>query len=182
MPTPSSNPPPELPPRSYSSSCPDELRVASTSWRPEDNDGIDEMNVDSDETTPPSPVSAPPESSPMGDATIESRFTTESPGPDSESGHLGTASGDTDGPSQSGKPMGTDDDATTRHELMGDATTASAASRRSAAFDVVSPVSADGGQTDDAVTSSRMQEDYYALPLGYNISNVRMRLLTTTIR
>ncbi|KAI0489948.1 vacuolar import and degradation protein-domain-containing protein [Xylaria cf. heliscus] len=84
MPTPSSNAlptPPELPPRTHSSSCPEDVHSPS-SWSP-DEDGL-EMNLDSDATTSPEAMSAP--TAEVVQRLTESRSTTESPRSDSRSG------------------------------------------------------------------------------------------------
>lgn len=64
MPTPSSNPPPELPPRSYSSSCPDDVRAPAQALHRHATPGeSDTMQIDNNDDTPtpqaPSPPSAP---------------------------------------------------------------------------------------------------------------------------
>ncbi|KAI0404554.1 vacuolar import and degradation protein-domain-containing protein [Xylaria palmicola] len=84
MPTPSSNAPPtppELPSRTHSSSCPEDIRSPS-SWNP-DEDGL-EMNLDSDATTSPEAMTAP--TAEIADHLTESRSTTLSPRPGSRSG------------------------------------------------------------------------------------------------
>ncbi|KAK7911889.1 Vacuolar import and degradation protein [Apiospora marii] len=107
MPTPSSNPPPTLPPRSHSSSCPDEWRASATtsssSWRTAaavaDGDDSDEqesnmMHVDgaaSGEDTIMSPGgSSTSHRITIDEDMIDTRSNTESPRPDSRSG-VGTA-------------------------------------------------------------------------------------------
>ncbi|KAK8078939.1 Vacuolar import and degradation protein [Apiospora phragmitis] len=103
-----SNPPPALPPRSHSSSCPDEWRASSTSsssWRTEqaaaaaaaaagaDGDDSDEqessMHADGGEDTVMSPGSSTSHQVTIDDD-IGSRSNTGSPRPDSRSG-VGTA-------------------------------------------------------------------------------------------
>ncbi|KAI1376997.1 vacuolar import and degradation protein-domain-containing protein [Hypoxylon crocopeplum] len=167
MPTPSSNPPPDLPPRSYSSSCPDpeEVVVRSTSsWRP-DQDGL-EMNVDGQEAPPsPDPVSAPLPA--MAQDATHSRSTTESPRPDSRSGIDAALSSDRpDSPSQSQpayKPTDAEDDALVR----GDADTSSR-SRPSGVYDMASV-----GADEYGVMTNRLQEDTFAPSMGPE-SNVRI--------
>lgn len=61
MPTPSNNPPPELPPRSYSSSCPDDVRALAQALRRHATPGdSDAMQVDNNDgaPTPPAPSSS----------------------------------------------------------------------------------------------------------------------------
>lgn len=102
MPTPSSTTPPtppELPSRTHSSSCPDDIRPQS-SWRP-DEDGP-EMNLDNDATTSLEAMSAP--TAEMVQLLTESRSTTESPRPDSRSGTSPTDSEPIDISSSSHKP------------------------------------------------------------------------------
>ncbi|KAI0457576.1 vacuolar import and degradation protein-domain-containing protein [Xylaria acuta] len=102
MPTPSSNPPPtppELPPRTHSSSCPEDVRSPS-SWCP-DEDGLD-MNLDSDATTSPEAMSAP--TAEVVELLTESRSITESPRPDSPSGTDRSVSEPVDTDSSSHKP------------------------------------------------------------------------------
>ncbi|KAI2617688.1 vacuolar import and degradation protein-domain-containing protein [Hypomontagnella submonticulosa] len=106
MPTPSSNPPPDLPPRTHSSSCPDPEEAARSSssvssWRPDQDDlSINDtntmaMNIDSptpDASSSPEPVGAPPLPSRMIAVaeehaivmTSDSRSATESPEPDAD--------------------------------------------------------------------------------------------------
>ncbi|KAK6077735.1 vacuolar import and degradation protein [Seiridium cupressi] len=178
MPTPSSNPPPELPPRSHSSSCPDELRASTSSWRP-DNDGLEEMHVDSDSSSP-EPVSAVAESSTAMaedvDVDAVSRSNTESPRPDSRSGDASrpiSEDPDVDGPSQaSSKTMETDHAVTPGDDRP---KVRNASDRGSSAFDMISPVSADNDKTDDMASSnSRLQDDYSTPSMGYEYSNVRL--------
>ncbi|KAK8029838.1 Glucose-induced degradation protein 4-like protein [Apiospora rasikravindrae] len=109
MPTPSSNPPPELPPRSHSSACPDEWRASATpssSWPTQTPAGVSDNGDESDEQenivihgasggedammSPASNSSTPPHHQSTTDDDIDSRSNTESPRPDSRSG-LGSA-------------------------------------------------------------------------------------------
>lgn len=181
MPTPSNNPPPELP-RSRSSTCPDDLHSASAtlSWQPEE-DGLEEMHLDGES---PEPVSAPPDTESSStmmdeDVDVDSRSNTVSPRPESRNGddptRQGTLSHHADGPSQSGgsKPMETDDDApSVRREHIADAAT----SRRPALYDIVSPVSIESDKIDDgSQTNTRIHEEQFAAPsMGYNDSNARI--------
>ncbi|KAI1430411.1 vacuolar import and degradation protein-domain-containing protein [Xylaria sp. FL1777] len=102
MPTPSSHTPPtppDLPPRTHSSSCPEDVHSPS-SWRP-DEDGL-EMNVDNDATTSPEAMSAP--TADIVELLTESRSTTDSPRPDSRSGSDRSASEPIDIDSPTHKP------------------------------------------------------------------------------
>ncbi|KAK8062520.1 vacuolar import and degradation protein [Apiospora hydei] len=107
MPTPSSNPPPELPPRSHSSACPDEWRASATpssSWQTpavaaaDNGDDSDEQETSmhgasgGEDTmmSPASTSSTPHHHQSTIDDDLDSRSNTESPRPDSRSG-LGTA-------------------------------------------------------------------------------------------
>ncbi|KAI1846937.1 hypothetical protein JX265_004906 [Neoarthrinium moseri] len=192
MPTPSSNPPPELPPRSHSSSCPDELRASTSSWRPDQHEvGVDEMHVDSDSAASPESVSAPSLASTATilaeDVDIDS--STDSPRPESRSG--GEASRHTsedtevdEGPSQSSsgsKAAETDHATTAAEDGPEDLRKATASDRGSAAFDMASPTSADGTKTEDrTVSSAKMQDDYFVPQMGYEYSNVRIMPTTTS--
>jgi glucose-induced degradation protein 4 len=189
MPTPSSNPPPELPPRSHSSSCPDELRASTSSWRPDQESSLDAMHVDG-ESTSPDPVSAPPPprqtlssasattstSSPMAeDVDIESRSNTESPRPESRGGRHAVRQpsaedAEIDGLSQSGGKAR--DDTASEHRQS----PRNASNQKSAAFDMASPSGTEFDKTEDWMLSSNgIQDDYSALPAGYEFSNVRVR-------
>ncbi|KAI4864177.1 vacuolar import and degradation protein-domain-containing protein [Hypoxylon rubiginosum] len=169
MPTPSNNPPPELPPRTHSSSCPDPEEIRSTSsWRP-DQDGL-EMNVDGQDTSSsPEPVGAPTLPAQAQDAT-HSRSTTESPRPDSRNGTEPTLASDrSDTPSQSHKPTDPDDDALVRPD-----TDASSRLRPGGGYDIVSSIGVDGDKMEDGVMPSRFQEDAFAPSMGYDYTNVRI--------
>jgi hypothetical protein len=175
MPTPSSNPPPELPSRSYSSSCPDELRASTSSWRP-DQDEVEAMHVDR-ESNSPEPVTAPSDSTMAEDVDVDSRSNTESPTPESRSGDAMRQAANppqamhADGPSQPiSKPMETEEDATTSsREKPGNAS-----DRGSASFDMTSPVSTESDRLEDGMPSSRMEDDYSTPSMGYDFSNVRV--------
>ncbi|KAF7538043.1 hypothetical protein G7054_g3239 [Neopestalotiopsis clavispora] len=190
MPTPSSNPPPELPPRSHSSSCPDELRASTSSWRP-DNDGLDdEMHVDSDASSRDVVSSLAGSSAATAaavimaeDVDIMSRSNSESPRPDSRIGDSSTPTpenAEIDGPSQSsrGKAVGPDHDLTTHAQEPLNVRT----ERGSSAFDMTSPASADSDKIDDIVVSSHgmLQDDYTTPSMGYEYSNVRLIPTTTS--
>ncbi|KAK8116716.1 Vacuolar import and degradation protein [Apiospora kogelbergensis] len=108
MPTPSSNPPPALPPRSHSSACPDEWRASTTtsssSWHTADavrGNGSDEQESSSSSSTHPdggsgedaimSPGSSTSHNQVTMDDDMDSRSNAESPRPDSRSGGFSTA-------------------------------------------------------------------------------------------
>ncbi len=171
MPTPSRNPPPDLPPRTHSSSCPDPdevlLRSTSSSWRP-DQDGL-EMNVDSQESSSsPEPDSAL--SPAMAQGATHSRSTTESPRPESRNSNEPALSSDqSDGLSQTAyKPMDADDDTLVRSDVDGLAGT-----RPRGGYDVAS-LGADGEKLEYGVAPGRLQEYTYAPSMGFE-SNVRVR-------
>ncbi|KAI1382954.1 vacuolar import and degradation protein-domain-containing protein [Hypoxylon trugodes] len=180
MPTPSRNPPPDLPPRTHSSSCPDPeeaIRSTSNSWRP-DQDGL-EMNIDGQElSSSPEPVSAPLPTRAIEDAISISRSTTESPRPDSRSGTEPTllSSDRSDSPSQSTitstthKPADADDDALVRS----DAEEVSRRARTGVAYDVVSSIGADNEKEDNTMPGT-VREDAFEAPLmGWDSSNIRI--------
>ncbi|KAI0834383.1 vacuolar import and degradation protein-domain-containing protein [Hypoxylon sp. FL0890] len=174
MPTPSSNPPPELPPRTHSSTCPDPEEVARNSWRP-DQDGL-EMNIDGQEpTSSPEPVSAPSLSMRVEDSISDSRSATLSPRPDSTSGTEPTllASDRPDSPSQNTtptyKPTGADDDASTRGD-----TDVSSRQRSSGNYDIVSSIGADSDKIEYGMMPGRLQEDAFTPSMGYDYSNIRI--------
>ncbi|CAJ2512683.1 Uu.00g008020.m01.CDS01 [Anthostomella pinea] len=168
MPTPSSNPPPELPPRSHSSSCPDEVRNPS-SWRP-DQDAL-ETDVDGNEMTSPEPVSAPP--SEMVEGTTDSRSASESPRPDSRSDTEATTTEHIDSSTPSYKPTDIDDDDGLARERLGDTHTSST-QRHSAGYDIMSATGADNDKMEDCVMPGRSPDDSYAPSMGYKFSNVRI--------
>ncbi|KAI1456351.1 vacuolar import and degradation protein-domain-containing protein [Annulohypoxylon moriforme] len=174
MPTPSNNPPPELPPRTHSSSCPDPEEASRSSWRP-DQDGL-EMNIDGQEVDPssPEPVSAPPPAA-LQDAISDFLSATESPRPDSLSGTEPTilSSDRADSPSDSTsatyKPTDADDDVSAR----GDMDTLPTRQRRSVTFDLPS-IGADSEKLEDGTAPGRRREDVYAPSMGFDYSNVRI--------
>ncbi|KAI1102738.1 vacuolar import and degradation protein-domain-containing protein [Jackrogersella minutella] len=173
MPTPSNNPPPDLPPRTHSSSCPEPEEAARSSWRP-DQDGL-EMNIDGQEaeSSSPEPVSAP---TPAGiqDAISDSLSATESPRPDSRSGTEPTllspdSSSQITTPS-SHKPSDADDDASAR----GDTDTSSRHQRPTGGYETVPSIGADSEKLEYAVMPGRLREEAYAPSMGYDYSNVRI--------
>ncbi|KAI5921494.1 vacuolar import and degradation protein-domain-containing protein [Camillea tinctor] len=166
MPTPSSNPPPELPPRTHSSSCPEESRSAS--WRP-DQDGL-EMSVDSDDLSSPEPVSALP--SDMVEDIRGSRSVTESPIPDSRSGTASSPSEPVDTPSPAHKPRDTDDDGSSSDRIRD--TDISSTQRHSTNYDAASPVGADNDKIEDSIAAPRrIRYDMYEPSVGYDFSKLR---------
>ncbi|KAI2472670.1 vacuolar import and degradation protein-domain-containing protein [Annulohypoxylon bovei var. microspora] len=175
MPTPSNNPPPELPPRTHSSSCPDPEEVSRSSWRP-DQDGL-EMNIDDQEvaSSSPEPVSAPLPGG-IQDAISDTLSATESPRPDSMSGTEPTilspdrADSPSDSTTATYKPTDADDDASTR----GDTDALPSRQRRSGAYEIVSSIGSDGDKLDYGAAPSRYQEDAYAPSMGFDYSNVRI--------
>ncbi|KAH8193724.1 hypothetical protein TruAng_012112 [Truncatella angustata] len=180
MPTPSSNPPPELP-RSHSSSCPEELRASTSGWR-SNNDGLEEMHIDSDSSSP-EPASAMPEASAAvtEDVDIDTRSNTESPRPISRSGNLLRSTSEeteVDGPSQpSSKTMETDRVTPTddKGKLR------SLSDRSSSAFDVISPASAHHEKTEDVASANgRLHDDLLTPSMGYEYSNLRLIPTTTS--
>lgn len=180
MPTPSSNPPPELPPRGHSSSCPDELRA---SRRPE-QDGIEEMSIDAVENSH-TPVNAPdPTATIEHDVEADSRSNTESPRPSSRgedsTNTSRTSSEDiVDSSSHpSRKPVDSNAGASSsRREHIAEGSESAVLSSTSpvSAFDVTSPVSTEGEKMDDVRLTSRIdQEDDPAPSMGYNFTNTRV--------
>ncbi|KAI1467680.1 vacuolar import and degradation protein-domain-containing protein [Daldinia caldariorum] len=178
MPTPSSNPPPELPPRTHSSSCPDPEeahRFTGSSWRPE-QDGL-EMNIDSPETSSasPEPVSAPLSTNAQHDI-LDSRSATESPGPELMSRTEPTLSPDRSGTlsqitTSAHKPTDEEHDALARNDF--DAP--SRVQRSSGNYDVATSIGADGEKLEYGAMSSRSQEgDIYAPSMGYDYTNIRI--------
>lgn len=149
------------------------------------------MHVDS-ESRSPGPVSAPPPphqtspssslstatspSSPVTeDVDIESRSNTESPRPESRGGRHAVRQssaddGEIDGPSQSsGKAR---DDVVAGDEVR---TASHAANQKNAAFDMASPAGTEFDKTEDwMLSNNRVQDDYSALPAGYELSNIRV--------
>ncbi|KAI0541295.1 vacuolar import and degradation protein-domain-containing protein [Xylaria digitata] len=164
MPTPSSNTPPtppELPPRTHSSSCPEDIHSPS-SWRP-DEDGL-EMNVDSDATTSPEAMSAP--TAEIVELLTESRSTTESPRPDSRNGTDRSASEpiDIDSPShKSSEELG---------EVQGGAIAAPAERRRSRCD--LDAATTEHDKLDDEEGRSPINHGEYRPSMGFDYSNVRI--------
>ncbi|KAI2611927.1 vacuolar import and degradation protein-domain-containing protein [Hypoxylon sp. NC1633] len=167
MPTPSSNPPPDLPPRTHSSSCPDPEEVvlhSADSWRT-DQDGL-EMNVDVQESSSsPEPVSAPLAAM-VQDAT-DSRSNTDSPRPDPDP-ILSSHPLDIPSHSQSTfKPTDIDDDALAR----GDADTSSRPGP-SGSYDIAS-IGTDSDKLEYGMIPGGLQEDTCMPSMGLD-SNVRI--------
>ncbi|KAI1074059.1 vacuolar import and degradation protein-domain-containing protein [Whalleya microplaca] len=202
MPTPSNNPPPELPPRTHSSSCPDEARSNNATWRPDaqHDDGLD-MNVDHDEVVMPTSTLSPEPAS-VGaltasdpeighdatDTDSRSRSATESPRPDSRSGiaplapeHASiptlTTAMQIQTPEQANKPPDDTDDevlAIARGRSIG---ARSHALRKGTSYGFTSPTSI--GRDSDKMeyggsSSRRIEEDGFAPSMGYDFSNVRI--------
>ncbi|KAI1747404.1 vacuolar import and degradation protein-domain-containing protein [Xylaria castorea] len=167
MPTPSSNTPPtppELPPRTHSSSCPEDVRSPS-SWTP-DEDGL-EMNLDSDATTSPEAMSAPiPEAVEL---LTESRSTTESPRPDSRSGTDRSVSEPVDPDSASHKPT------EELGEVQGGAIAAvpAPAERHHPRCDLDSTTTTEHDKLEDDDGRVPINHDEYEPSMGFDYSNVR---------
>ncbi|KAI0380563.1 vacuolar import and degradation protein-domain-containing protein [Hypomontagnella monticulosa] len=183
MPTPSSNPPPALPPRSHSSSCPDPEEAMrssnSSSWRP-DQDGL-EMNIDSPAASSPDPVSAPPPRliARMEEHTItlgsDSRSATESPEPSDSrsSSHDEPTLGESVGRPMNAsthKPTDAEDDATMPVRGDADALVPTRTVRQSGSYDM----GVEGSDKSLEYTTMGEQEDQYAPSMGYDYSNVRI--------
>ncbi|RYO93522.1 hypothetical protein DL764_007971 [Monosporascus ibericus] len=189
MPTPSSNPPPEFPPRSHSSTCPEEPR----SWRPSEqerpNTAAISVRREVESPSPdPEPVSDPSPSDDMIEedattATMESRFNTESPRPHSRDGGgatpvstAGTVETDTDDARSHHKPMEVEEGIATG----GDPDTSSAPrpqqqqqrrhNVRSTGYNMLSHNDKPG----DGLIQAGFWDDNYAPPIGYEYSNVRI--------
>ncbi|KAH9984090.1 vacuolar import and degradation protein-domain-containing protein [Xylariaceae sp. FL0662B] len=204
MPTPSSNPPPELPPRTHSSSCPDEARSSNNNpaWRPDtQHDDGPEMNVDHDAVVMPTSTLSPEPTSvgtltasgaEMGhdatDTDLRSRSTTESPRPDSRSGieplgsdRAGTPASTSAEQMQSQAqaikpPDGTDDEVLVM--ARGRSVRArSDAPRHGTSYGFVpsTSIGADSDKLDSGVLAGGgIEKDGYALSMGYDFSNVRI--------
>ncbi|TGJ80658.1 hypothetical protein E0Z10_g8092 [Xylaria hypoxylon] len=165
MPTPSSNTPPtppELPPRTHSSSCPEDLHSPS-SWRP-DEDGL-EMNVDSDATTSPEAMSAP--TAEIVELLTESRSTTESPRPDSRSGTDRSASEPIDIDTPTHKPS------EELGEVQGGALVAAPAERHRSRCDL-DTTTAEHDKLDDEDGRTPVNHGEYQPSMGFDYSNVRI--------
>ncbi|KAI0106507.1 vacuolar import and degradation protein-domain-containing protein [Nemania sp. FL0031] len=164
MPTPSSNtppPPPELPSRTHSSSCPEDVRSPS-SWSNED--GL-EMNVDSDATMSPEAMNAP--TAEVAQLLAESRSTTESPRPDSRSGADRSASELPDINSPSHKPT------EELGELQGGAIAVPSTVRRRSQCDL-DTATAEHDKLHDDDGRVPMQHGEYEPSMGFDHSNVRI--------
>ncbi|RWA06794.1 hypothetical protein EKO27_g8301 [Xylaria grammica] len=165
MPTPSSHTPPtppELPPRTHSSSCPEDVHSPS-SWRP-DEDGL-EMNVDSDATSSPETMSAPTVE--VVYLLAESRSTTESPNPDSRSGTDRSASESIDIDTPSHKPpeeLG---------EVQGGAVIAAPAERHRSRCDL-DAATTEHDKLEDEDGRAPVQHGEYQPSMGFDYSNVRI--------
>ncbi|KAJ3578176.1 hypothetical protein NPX13_g2391 [Xylaria arbuscula] len=163
MPTPSSNTPPtppDLPPRTHSSSCPEDAHSPS-SWRP-DEDGLDgaEMNVDSDATTSPAPLAAP--TADIVELLTESRSTTESPRPDSRSGTDRSVSEPIDIDASSHKPP----------EVQPDAVAAPA--ERPRAQSDLDAATTEQDKLDDDDDRFPVKYAEYPPSMGFDYSNIRI--------
>ncbi|KAI0432494.1 vacuolar import and degradation protein-domain-containing protein [Xylaria sp. FL1042] len=166
MPTPSSNTPPtppDLPPRTHSSSCPEDVHSPS-SWRP-DEDGL-EMNVDSDATTSPEAMSVP--TADIVELLAESRSTTESPRPDSRSGTDRSASEPIDVDSPSHKPPEEE-----LGEVQGVAIVAAPTERRRSRCDLDTSA-AEHDKLDDDDGRSPVNHGEYQPSMGFDYSNIRI--------
>ncbi|KAI8956318.1 vacuolar import and degradation protein-domain-containing protein [Xylaria longipes] len=166
MPTPSSNlppTPPELPPRTHSSSCPEDVRSPS-SWSP-DEDGL-EMNLDIDATTSPGAMSAP--TAEVVELLTESRSTTESPRPDSRSGTDRSASEPVDIDSPSHKPT------EELGEVQGAAIAAVAAAERHRPRCDLDTATTEHDKLEDDDGRVPINHDEYEPSMGFDYSNVRI--------
>ncbi|KAI0421115.1 vacuolar import and degradation protein-domain-containing protein [Xylaria grammica] len=165
MPTPSSHSPPtppELPPRTHSSSCPEDVHSPS-SWRP-DEDGL-EMNADSDATSSPETMSAPTVE--VVYLLAESRSTTESPNPDSRSGTDRSASESIDIDTPSHKPpeeLG---------EVQGGAIIAAPAERHRSRCDL-DAANIEHDKLEDEDGRAPVHHGEYQPSMGFDYSNVRI--------
>ncbi|KAI1334301.1 vacuolar import and degradation protein-domain-containing protein [Xylariaceae sp. FL0016] len=204
MPTPSSNnPPPDLPPRTHSSTCPEDVRSsaianasASTSVRSRwqdavnDNNGVLGMSIDSNNATEPvgNIVTMAPERD--QDIVSDLRSTTESPRPESRS-HSSTEplpsseqrddeyeDIESEGSSPSSHKMDADDTGddggmTARND---DAHTSSAdadAAQRRSPSYDTASTLDHDDNDYESSLSERIERDMYAPSMGYNCSNVR---------
>ncbi|KAI0509304.1 vacuolar import and degradation protein-domain-containing protein [Xylaria bambusicola] len=165
MPTPSSNTPPtppDLPPRTHSSSCPEDVHSPST-WRPNE-DGL-EVNTDSDATMSPTPITAPADEIVVDELT-ESRSTTESPRPDSRSGTDRSIS----------EPIETDTPSHKQPEELGDVqrgTIVAPAERRRSRCDI-DTTTADQDKLDDDDRRIPVNYGEYPPSMGFDYSNIRI--------
>ncbi|GAP91761.1 putative vacuolar import and degradation protein [Rosellinia necatrix] len=188
MPTPSSNTPPtppELPSRTHSSSCPEDVRSPSSWSAEEDGPGLmmypnattsPGLMMYPDAATPPElayTVTASPEA--MGAPTTtellaESRLTTESPQPDSHSATDRSAS----------ETVGTESPSHKLPDELGEevqgrggaaAAAAAALAERRCELDAVT---ADHDKLDDDDGQAPVHHDKYEPAMGFNYSNVRI--------
>ncbi|KAI0447150.1 vacuolar import and degradation protein-domain-containing protein [Xylaria telfairii] len=170
MPTPSSNAPPtppELPPRTHSSSCPEDVRSPS-SWNPNE-DGL-ETNLDRDATTSLEAMSAPIVVE-VVQLLTPSRSTIESPRPDSRSGTDRSASepADRDSPSQkAAEELGE-----VRGGTIAVATAAALAERHRPQCDLDTTTTEHDKLEDDDGRVPR-NHDEYKPSMGFDYSNVRI--------
>lgn len=165
MPTPSTPPtPPELPSRTHSSSCPDDIRPQS-SWRP-DEDGP-EMNLDNENDAATSPEAMSVPTAEIAQLLTESRSTTESPRPDSRSGTSRPVSELIDINSSSHKPT----------EELGDvqdAALTTAPSERHRARCDLDTATTEHDKPDDDNGRTPVNYDEYEPSMGFDYSNVRI--------
>ncbi|KAI3331606.1 hypothetical protein HD806DRAFT_165232 [Xylariaceae sp. AK1471] len=166
MPTPSSNTPPtppELPPRTHSSSCPEDIRSPG-SWRPGE-DG-QEVNVDNDDAMSSTETMSTPTADIIEDL-AESRSTTESPRPDSPSDTDRSASETIDAHTPlSHKP--TED---IRESESGE--NAASATQHSAGCDLQLGT-AGSEKLDDDDRQAPVNHDQYEPSMGFDYSNIRI--------
>ncbi|KAK5634501.1 hypothetical protein RRF57_010214 [Xylaria bambusicola] len=164
MPTPSSNTPPtppDLPPRTHSSSCPEDVHSSST-WRP--NEDGREVNNDSDATMSPTPNTAPTDEIVVEELT-ESRSTTESPRPDSRSGTDRSVS----------ESIETDTSSHKQAEELGEVqrgTIVAPAERRRSRCDI-DTATAEQDKLDDDDRPTPVKYGEYPPSMGFDYSNIR---------
>ncbi|KAH9904067.1 vacuolar import and degradation protein-domain-containing protein [Xylariomycetidae sp. FL2044] len=197
MPTPSNNPPPHLPSRSHSSSCPEESRPLPSSWRP-DQDGL-EIDPDANErdatsSSPPEPVAvgAPPSSSTDTRNSTEgmrspSRSLTQSLRPESTIATHPSSPGDTtENTSESPhhKSMGDDEDeleaeGSLRDRTDGDTRMPAAAAptqRQGTSYGLTSSADPENDDLEDAImlSAGSIQEESYAPYIRYDLTKIRI--------
>ncbi|KAI8623659.1 vacuolar import and degradation protein-domain-containing protein [Xylariaceae sp. FL1651] len=166
MPTPSNNAPPtppELPPRTHSSSCPEDTHPPGV-WR-QDQD-ILEMSLGSDETTS-SPGTMTASTTGIVEDLTESRSTTESPRPESRSGTDRSTSETIDVSPTSHKP--TED---TTEEDISSAETSSAQQHRAGCD--LDPGTTEHDKLDDDEAQAQVGHDEYEPSMGFDYSNIRI--------
>ncbi|KAI0206538.1 vacuolar import and degradation protein-domain-containing protein [Astrocystis sublimbata] len=172
MPTPAGNTPPtppELPSRTHSSSCPEDVRSPS-GWSPED--GL-EINTDSDATTSPDTIT--PSRAALVEAELtallvaQSRSTTESPRSDSPSSTERSASEPLDMESPSQKPS----------EELGQLHGAAPAEPY-ARGDIGTPTTGHEHLNDDNDGRDPTCHDEYEPSMGFETSNSRVLPLSAT--